>query len=541
MSTPPGPPLPPPAAPVPPGPPAPERRSSTGLVVGVVVLVVALVLAGLVVWRIAADDDPASSNPDPSATPTASLPPTKPSLARFYGQKIRWSPCGRNRCGKLTVPLDYARPAGRTIKLAVLKSPAQNQGARLGSLVVNPGGPGGSGVEYAAYGSLQFGTRLTDRYDIVGFDPRGVARSNPLVCLDTAGMDKVTSFDPDPDTAAERSAMDAMIRGFGEGCLERSGALTRHMSTEEVVRDMDVLRAALGEARLDYLGASYGTFIGATYAKLFPQHVGRFVLDGAVDPALSNEQLALQQAGGFQTAVKAYVADCVKQGGCVLGDSVDAGLAKLRAFLQSLDANPLPTADDKRPLTEGLGTLGVFLPLYVKEYWPKLTSALEQAIEDGRGTELLELSDQYTNRGSDGYEDNSTEVLYNVNCLDRSDGIPSSQVPSRFAAFDKASPTFGRVFAYSLATCHDWPVHTGKVGAPITAAGAPPIVVVGTTRDPATPYSWAVALADELESGRLVTRDGDGHTGFQRGNECVDDAVEGFLLDGTVPRDGLRC
>lgn len=536
----------PPVAPEPEQPATPRRRSPILIGVLVGVLVFAVGGAAFAGWR-AIDDDPvatptadattATATPSPSAS-TSPLPGTDPKLARFYDQKLRWHDCDRDQCTQLTVPLDYDHPEGKAIRLAVLKVPAQ--GKREGSLVVNPGGPGGSGVQYASAGSLQFGSQLSNAFDIVGFDPRGVGQSDPLECIDTSQLDALIAFDPDPDTAAERNEMDRLIHGFGQGCLDHSGALARHMSTVEVARDMDVLRAALGERKLDYLGASYGTLIGATYANLFPGHVGRFVLDGAIDPSLSNEQLTLAQGHGFETALRAYVKDCVDGGGCFLGNTVDQGVARIQSFLAEVEKTPLPTGDDRR-LTEGLAMIGIWMPLYVKEYWGQLTTGLKQAMDDGSGSVLLGLADLYTSRGPSGYSDNSMEALYAVNCLDHDDYIPTSEVPSHFKEFEKASPTFGRAFAFGLSTCANWPVRSGQHTVALRAAGAPPIVVVGTTRDPATPYAWARALANQLESGQLITRDGDGHTGFQRGNSCVDDAVEQWLIDGTVPKPDLHC
>jgi pimeloyl-ACP methyl ester carboxylesterase len=517
-----------------------------GVIIGV--LVFAVVAAGFAGWRVIADDDdPPATSPTVDTTPTPSAsasesprPAVDPRLQRFYDQALDWRDCGRAECTLLTVPLDYDKPDGKTMRIAVLKVPAQDDDARIGSLVVNPGGPGGSGVNYAAAGSLQFGSQLSRVYDIVGFDPRGVGQSNTLQCIDTKGLDELIAFDPDPDNLAERNDMDALIRGFGQGCLDKSGALARHMSTKEVVRDMDVLRAALGERKLDYLGASYGTLIGATYADMFPGKVGRFVLDGGIDPSLSNEQLSQAQAKGFETALRAYVKDCVDRGGCFLGSTVEQGVKRIQSFLLAVEKDPIPT-DDERDLTEGLAMLGIWMPLYVKEYWDQLSTGLEQAMDNGEGTVLLGLADTYTSRGPSGYTDNSMEALYAVNCLDHSDSISTAEVPAHFAQFQKASPTFGRAFAFSLATCSNWPIQSGERTTALRAAGAPPIVVVGTTRDPATPLSWSQALANQLESGQLITRNGDGHTGFQRGNSCVDDAVEGWLIDGTVPKRDLRC
>jgi pimeloyl-ACP methyl ester carboxylesterase len=474
-----------------------------------------------------------SSGPAATASPEASL-------ARFYGQKLTWTKCrDTDRCAKLTVPLDYAHPDGQTIELALLKVPARDTKGRVGSLVVNPGGPGGSGVEYAASGASSFGPELLASFDVVGFDPRGVGTSNPLECEGTQQLDALIASDPDPDTPAETKYSDSLLRRLGDDCVKKSGALVRHMSTVEVAKDVDVLRAALGDRKLSYFGASYGTFIGATYADLFPGHVGRMVLDGALDPSVSTLEQSLVQAQGFETALRAYVGACVDRGGCFLGDSVDAGTRRIRAFLDSVEKKPLPSAGS-RQLESGNALLGVWLPLYNKSYWPILDSALKAAL-GGSGAQLMTLADAYTSRGPDGYKDNSLEALYAVNCLDHDDSIPSSEVAKYEPRFLKASPTFGRVFAYGLSGCTNWPVHTGRTAQPVHAKGAAPILVVGTTRDPATPLVWAKSLADQLDSGVLVKRDGDGHTGYRSGNKCVDSTVESYLVQGTVPKAEVDC
>jgi pimeloyl-ACP methyl ester carboxylesterase len=534
----------------------PPRRSGarTALLATVLVLllVVAGGVAGLVVSRTGATPHPrstaagprATSSPAPAGpatrTPSGPMPSTSPALARFYGQRLHWRPCAADQCATLTVPLDYAHPGGRTISVAVLRVPATDPRHKVGALVVNPGGPGGSGVQYAAAAQVVLGSVLPRYFDIVGFDPRGVGRSTPLRCASTAELDHFVASDPDPETAAERRQMDREVHRLGEGCLHDSGALARHMSTVEVAKDMDILRSALREPKLDYLGESYGTFLGATYANLFPHHVGRMVLDGAINPALSNAQLTLQQAHGFEVALRAYVGNCVAQGHCFLGSSVDQGTRRIRDFLNRMDGHPLPT-DTSRQLTEGTAVLGIWMPLYVRSYWPQLTDGLQQAMFHGSGSKLLSLADYYTSRGPNGYLDNSLEALYDVNCLDHDDAIPTSRVPAHFPQFLKASPTFGRAFAYGLSTCASWPIHSGKRSHALHAKGAPPIVVVGTTRDPATPLEWARALARQLDSGVLVTRNGDGHTGFHQGNPCVDHAVQAYLVRGVVPRNGLAC
>jgi pimeloyl-ACP methyl ester carboxylesterase len=333
---------------------------------------------------------------------------------------------------------------------------------------------------------------------------------------------------------------DGLLRALGQGCLRRSGDLARHMSTLEVAKDLDVLRGVLGDRKLVYFGASYGTFIGATYAELFPNRVGRMVLDGALDPSLSTIELNLVQARGFEVALRAYVEACVERGGCFLGSTVDEGTARIRSFLDDVEQSPLPT-DGERTLTAGTAVYGIWQTLYSKTYWNILDTGLQRAFR-GDGSVLLALADAYTERGPEGtYMNNALEVLYAVNCLDHDDAIPSAQVKRYLPRFEKASPTFGASFAYTLSACSSWPVHTGRVPRPMRAAGAPPILVVGTTRDPATPLSWARALADQLDSGILVKRDGDGHTGYHSGNTCVDTTVESYLVEGEVPRGEVDC
>ena len=323
--------------------------------------------------------------------------------------------------------------------------------------------------------------------------------------------------------------------------MQNSDSLINHVTTVEAARDMDVLRAALGESQMLYFGASYGTKLGATYADLFPDKVGRMVLDGAVDLSIDPRQLSLEQAGGFEVALRSYVQNCVDDGDCFLGDTVDDGLATIQDLIASIDEKALPTQLD-RPLEVGNAFYGLVTPLYNREYWPILDQALEMALDDGDGTLLLQLSDAYESRNDDGtYSDNSAEAILAINCLDDPYSITADQVPDQIPAFEEASPTFGDVFAWGLVSCHGVQAEATEADVEIDGAGAAPIVVVGTTRDPATPYQWAVHLADQLQSGVLVSRDGDGHTGYNSGNDCVDEAVEDYLVDGTVPEDGLEC
>jgi pimeloyl-ACP methyl ester carboxylesterase len=493
------------------------------------------------------DDGAFSSEPRSTPTPSPVAPSssaptagTPPALGEYYGQQLDWKPCRKiAQCADLTVPLDYAEPSGRSIELALLKVPAADKGARLGSMVVNPGGPGGSGVDYAAAAEAVYGTSLRRTFDVVGFDPRGVARSEPVECVSDQRMNAMLDSDPDPDTAAERRQGDTLLRELGQGCLDNSGDVARHVSTVEVAKDLDVLRAVLGDDRLTYFGASYGTAIGSQYAELFPRRVGRMVLDGALDPTSSTLEVNLVQAHGFEVALRAYVGACVDRGGCFLGTTVDEGTRRIARFLADVERRPLPTSSG-RDLTAGNAVYGVWQPLYDKKYWEILDTALQRAFR-GDGSLLMTVADAYLHRNPDGtFQDNTFEAFYAISCLDHDDAVPGAETDRYLSRFQEASPTFGAIFAYSTTACDSWPIHSGRTPRPVNAKGAPPIMVVGTTRDPATPLVWARALAEQLH-GVLVTRDGDGHTGYHQGSSCVDDAVESYLVSGVVPNGPVTC
>jgi pimeloyl-ACP methyl ester carboxylesterase len=306
---------------------------------------------------------------------------------------------------------------------------------------------------------------------------------------------------------------------------------------------MDVLRAALGDDRLNYLGKSYGTYIGALYAEHFSERVGRVVLDGAIDPGLTGTELALGQAEGFEAALNSYLDYCLDGEECPLGRIETEARSTLANLLDVIDATPLPTGDESRPLTQGLAIRGIALPLYLTpdEGYPVLSLALDDALS-GDGAALQTLADLYLFRNPDGtYDGNMNEAIYAVNCLDRPHSTSIADIEAATAEFEAASPIFGPFLAWDELTCVEWPVPPATESARVSASGAAPIVVVGTTGDPATPYEWAESLASQLESGVLVSYEGSVHTAYREGSECVDDAVDTFLLDGTAPDDDLRC
>jgi pimeloyl-ACP methyl ester carboxylesterase len=511
------------------------------LVAAVTALVVALVVAGVALVVATRGSSGGATGPAPvvpSGGPAATLPPAA-DLARFYDQHLAWSGCeSGDQCARLRVPLDYSSPAGPTLELRVLKVPAS--GRRIGSLVVNPGGPGAPGSSYAAARGTYFGDPLLEHYDIVGFDPRGTGASSPVDCVSDGELNRFLASDPDPTTPAEVAAFRREQLGLARGC-DHAGPIAAHVSTVDSARDMDVLRAALGDRRMNYLGASYGTELGATYAQLFPRRVGRFVLDGAVNPRLGTRALALQQAAGFQTALDAYAANCVDASeGCFLGASVTGAEHTITGLLDRLTRSPIPTGDGRR-LTVGDAYYGIVATLYDRSLWIILSAALRSAL-GGDGTLLMKLADAYAQRNPDGtFQTNFIEAFYDISCLDDPYSIPYRDVPAQIPAFQRASPVFGRVYAWGLTSCDGFTLRADEKAPAIQARGAQPIVVVGTTRDPATPYRWAVALAHQLDSGVLVSRNGDGHTGYHQGNSCVDRAVEGYLVSGVVPTNGLSC
>ena len=483
-----------------------------------------------------------AGGPSVSVTPQGP-PPGMEALARFYGQRLEWTDCEGAQCASLKVPVDYASPSGDTLEIAVVKVPARRASKRIGSLVYNPGGPGASGADYARAADFLVGKGVRDAYDFVGFDPRGVGRSSPIDCVTDRALDAFLGSDPTPDDAAEEAQFAATARGFAEACGRTAGPLLAHVSTREAARDMDVLRAALGEQKLTYLGQSYGTYLGTVYADLFPKQVGRFVLDGAVAPDLTSEEFYLGQAKGFERATRGWAAFCAEQDECPFGNSVDRVMSGLRTFLASVDASPLPrTGDNAVPrLTEGWASLGVGVAMYDQGAWQTLTDALGDAV-GGDGTALMQLADQYADRNPGGqYAGNSMEVMYAVNCLDKPDSNDLAERHQLAEESLKDAPTWGPYLMWSSLPCGYWPVKATGEPTKVSAEGASPIVVVGTTRDPATPYEWAVRLRKQLSKAALITFDGDGHTAYTRSNRCVDRAVDAYFLKGTMPKDGLRC
>ncbi|WP_200824749.1 alpha/beta hydrolase [Nonomuraea solani] len=471
---------------------------------------------------------------EPAARSTAT--PAKSTAAPATGT-IAWSPCtdlitpdgkpatpGANvECGRIPVPLDYAEPGGEKIDLALIRVKAS--GDRLGSLVFNFGGPGASGVDTLALAATAFG-KLGSRYDLVSFDPRGVDRSSGVKCGDD--LDKLLAAGADDDA-------DKLAKEFAAACEKDSGKILPHVGTVNAAKDLDVLRAALGDERLNYFGLSYGTHLGAVYATHFPKKVGRFVLDSAFDPTVTFEERAVIQATGFDQAFEAFAKDCVAQS-CELGDSPAAAEKSVEQLLNGLKTKPLKVGD--RELTYGLAQLAVITPLYAKQTWPMLEQAAAAAIK-GNGATLLSLADAYTGRRADGTYSTMMTSLAAINCADNAERPTTAEAAKMN---DKVKKIFPILSVEGVSgSCAHWPVQGDDAAKRIDATGSAPIVVVGGKGDPATPYRWATTLTEQLKTGVLVTYEGEGHGAYLTGNACVMRTVDAYVLEGKVPAANTTC
>ena len=534
---------------------------------------------------------PAAAVPAAGPAPAATKAAVPQGLESFYGQKVEWYDCVATagveksadktgfQCAKVTVPLDYSHPDGQTIEIAMKKHLATGS-TRQGTLFMNPGGPGGSGVDSVGVMATTTFAGVQSAYDIIGFDPRGVGSSTAITCDDGAGQQPAGAAqggmgvdDPLPgsliadavgdDPTPFRDAQDPAADGGAEGNISfptlideitkdfkqeeancaahtKPAGLLDHVDTVSVARDLDVLRALSGDQKLNYLGFSYGTYLGAIYADLFPANTGRMVLDGAVDPTLSLGGRAAGQAKGFETSLRTYVEQCqsgqaVQEGqGCPLTGDADAGVQQIRALITSADQTPLKTADPNVTVDGRTIRSVVRRFLYSSEYWPLLTYALDQAITQKDGSYVQVLYGRAT-AGS------STPTFYAVNCQDIPVQGDVTSWEKEYRQNLQSSPTFGAALSNQDARCRAWGHNGTRKPSPIHAKGAAPILVVGTTGDPATPYAWSQALADQLESGRLLTWEGNGHTAYGRSGPCIHNAVDAYLISGTVPEPGLTC
>lgn len=477
--------------------------------------------------------------PEPSEPVESSPGQTQDPLAPYYEQILDWRDCGGAECTRVKVPLDYANIDGRTTELSITRVPAT--GDAIGSLLVNPGGPGGSAFDYARAADYIVSPEIRDAFDIVGVDPRGVAKSDPIRCLTDAQVDAIFAADGTPDTPSEEESIIEDSASLVQECEENAVDVWQYMDTVAVARDMDIVRSLLGDSVLNYIGKSYGTAIGATYAELFPQRVGRMVLDGVLPVTLSQEEVTYGQALGLEEAFEDFAAYCSDTGNCPYQGDANEIANQIRGFLRALDNAPLPTSD-ARELTEALGTYSVLSFLYFPDGdYPRLAAALSEAVNNDDGTAMLELVDERVNRAPDGrYLDNSTEAFFAVSCTDMPYEGTADDVRQLAEEWEQAAPTFGKSLAWGLLTCSGWPRQAERFDA-VRAEGSAPILVVSTTSDPATPYQWGVGLAESLDNSGLLTWNANNHTAYGEGSGCVDEAVDGYLLTGQLPPSDLTC
>ena len=491
----------------------------------------------------------AKSTASPSADPSSGKPNEAPAgdvpkgLEKFYKQKLAWAPCKdkpQMQCADVKVPLDYKKPGDKTITVAMAKVPAAN-GKPIGSLFVNPGGPGESGIDLVSGADKIFSKALRDQYDIVGFDPRGVGSSTAVDCVSDAELGKYLDSEFDLSTPEGKKAEKAQAEKFAKGCKDKSGDLLAHVGTESAARDLDVLRGLVGDKKLNYFGFSYGTSLGGMYANLFPKKAGRLVLDGALDPQFGGARMGYEQTIGFEKAFERYAEYCVKGGNCPLGSSVDAAKKKMRALFDQAFKKPFPTADPKRPLNRNMLKYGVMLAMYSTAYRPYLDTGLSQLIKNNDGSFLLEWYDLASGRQGGKFKNNSNEARTAINCADYPASSPS--VTKKYQEkLKKEAPLFGAGSdGERTDLCSLLPYHPKSNPGPYTAKGSAPIVVIGTRHDPATPYHWAQALHKSLSNSVLLTWEGDGHLAYSRAGSCIESPVDKYLLTGEVPKDGLVC
>ena len=473
-------------------------------------------------------------------------------------------------CAVITVPLDYANPKGETISIAVKKRAATG-GHAQGALFINPGGPGDSGVSFAERAGNAFSPDLLEAYDIIGFDPRGVGSSTAIACSSdddsssgtaepsaSAGATASPSASGTPQAGTEPSAeASAGTASDGESYEEwaestrqsfqeltekcaantEPAALLDHVDTVSAARDLDILRAVAGQEKLNYLGFSYGTYLASVYAETFPGNTGRMVLDGAIDPSLSLAEQGLGQAKGFEQALRTYVDYCQASTGCPLSGGTDAGVQQVRNLITSANSTPLPTSDPNRTVTGSDIVTALSEYLYTTEQnWPPLTSALDQAINHHDGSAFAVAEEQDSTS-----KDDSGGAFQAVTCLDYPVEGDTATWAAQYEEAKRVAPIFGNTSVGMDLVCSVWGHNGTRKPTQIHAHGAAPILVVGTTGDPATPYAWSKSLAEQLDSGQLLTWEGNGHTAYGGDAPCVNDAIDAYLLSGTMPKKGLTC
>jgi len=475
-----------------------------------------------------------------SSSSTDTTAPSLDNETAFVVNPIEWNSCEGStstevECGNIEVPFDYADPDQGSFVLYVKKHNAANPADRIGSMMVNPGGPGFGGSSLADDAEYYFSQDLIDRFDIIAWDPRGTGESTPAVdCVDT--FDEYFGLDSPPETPEEKQALIDASQAFNDKCAENSGTILPYISTKASAQDINSLRLALGEEKVSFFGFSYGSELGTTWATMFPETVRAIVVDGAVDPNASSIQEGMNQAKGFEGQLATFLKQCSERTTCEFHNNGDAEAAFDQLVLD-IDAKPLEVSKDRTPVTQGVLFTAVAQAMYSDYYWPQLSEALSAA-QGGDGKGILQLYDDYYQRKDDGTYGNELEAFLAISCLDDPGASSVEDVDSHIEDFIAAAPRLGGNFAYGY-SCALWSVkQAAKVN--ITGKGAGPIVVVGTTGDAATPLSSTRKMAQGLEQGILIVVDANQHTGYGA-NSCVVKAVDDYLINLTVPANETTC
>lgn len=481
-----------------------------------------------------ADDDPPTTQP-----PAGEEEIDAAKLEEFYSQTVAWEDCGTDQeCATVTVPIDYAQPDKGTIDLALKKHATRSAD---GVVLFNPGGPGGSGVDLIDQARYVFTPELLTAKEVVGFDPRGVGQSAPISCYDDDQLDEFYTEVYDVETDEGFDAYVSSVADFVQACKDNNPETITHVDTISTARDMDVIRAALGVEKLDYLGFSYGTKLGAIYAELFGPHVGRFVLDGAMTLEGEITEITNAQVEGFEQAYREYLQDCLQGPGCPFDGGVDDAYDQTLELLDTVGDNPVETGDSQRPATEVDAMNAIIVALYDVETWPILSQALT-SLQLGDGEQVKMLSDHVLERESDGTYAPSDGAMAAIQCLDFPDAgdVDRQSLNAQAQELEEKSPLFGGSMAYGQVACAQFGYSAPEDPLEISAEQAPTMMVIGTTGDPATPHKWAEDMVEQLADAVLVTWEGQGHLAYGK-SSCINNAVDDFLIEGLLPEDGLRC
>ena len=453
-------------------------------------------------------------------------------LEDYKSQELSWQDCYDGyQCSSFKVPVDYEKVDSRSFTLKVLRHNASDQKNKLGSILVNPGGPGGSATVYAYNANFIFSSEINRRYDIVGFDPRGINESEEIRCLTNTEEDAFLSADASDGKAASIKALVAISKNFADKCAKAAGSKLGHYSTLEAAKDMEILRILLNEKKLNYLGKSYGTYLGTLYAALFPESVGRIVLDGAVSPNVTTKEQQLAQAIAFDKALNNFLAS-----------HESLKLSDIKKLLSQAAVNPMK-GQDGRLANQATVITAIAKTLYDSgDGWNDLDRMLEQAITERNPEAIFEQADAYNNRDTNGnYYSNQTDVSIMISCLDWKEPRTVEEMRIDRNEYVKSAPVFGPFLNFAGLPCKYWQAKPQLPKMPLKNIVTSPILVIGVTNDPATPYKWAQDLTKVFTNAKLLTLDGDGHTGHSQGNKCIDSKVDSYFLTGKIAEEPLIC